>query len=173
MKRSTSGLTLLEVLLAVALLASVVTGTSWFLRTATKRALTTSATIDERAAVAALFAAIERDLLIGDADGEVVVGRPGRVAANANGCLIATRSTSTSVGAVVREYTWRASTQEVLSAERPRRGTSGSSEAVATPSVVLGSVTRFESSLDPKAHTLSVIVELANRKSLTREWRLP
>jgi len=172
MRRTTSGLTLLEVLLAVALLASVVTGTSWFLRTAAQRALTTSAVLDERAAVTALFAAIERDLLFGDSEGQAVAGRPGKVATNANGCLIATRSTTAPVGAVVREYTWRASTKEVLSAERPRRGASGSSDAAATPSVVLGSVTRFEASFDPKARSLSVVIELANGKPIARAWYL-
>ncbi len=172
-RRAAAGLTLLEVLLAVALLATVVSGTSWFLLTAAKRAVTSAAVVDERVALAALFAAIDRDLIVGDTDANAVEGKSGRVAVSSDGLWIATRSSTTHVGAVIREYTWRATTRELLSVERARLSATTESSVPTAARVVLGGVVAFATELSPGKESLEVAVELASGAGMRREWSLP
>lgn len=178
MTRAARGLTLLEVLLAVALLTAATTGTSWLLRTATLRARTTSEVLHEQAALDALLAAIERDLMVGDAGASATPGSgaAARVAVAERSLRIATRAAAGSPhrGAIVRELSFRPASGELVSAEEPVPRKSGS-PAARPPRVVLGSVAAFSATIDAtgSAELLAVEIELGCGRRVRREWPLP
>jgi prepilin-type N-terminal cleavage/methylation domain-containing protein len=177
MTRPTKGMTLLEVLLAVALLTALTTGTSWLVRTASLRAQTSSRVVAQRAATEALFAAIARDVAIGDADTSATpsTGRGGRVAAAENVLRIATRATPTSgrVGAIVREYSWHRASRELLAVDEPLIRGVGASATPPSARVVLGGVAAFDATIEPKARTLAVSIELDSGEHFHHQWPLP
>lgn len=174
MKRDAAGLTLLELLLAVALLGAIVTGTSWYLFTASRRSVEVAALVGERSGLRALFAAIDRDLVVGDADMSAVDGASGRVKVTAEGLRIATRSAVSSAGAVLRDYTFERQTAAVRSVERALdEGASARGGAPDQAETVLGGVVEFKPTIDPTGRTLALEVRFASGRSAARQWRLP
>lgn len=175
-RRTLLGLTLLELLLAVALSGAVVLGTSFWVRDAHHRARSTGDFLREEAAVEALFAAIERDLFVSDASLRVDEGTA-RITVGADGgsLSLATRSPRDGVGAIVREYSLRSTSEELLALDRPADADSPRGEAPRAR-VVLGGVERFEARLDPAKGTtksLAVEIETVAGRVHHRRWVTP
>lgn len=180
MKRRSTGLTLLELLLAVALLGALTLGLSWFTRTATARARSTEAALQQERATEALFLAIGRDLQVGDADAVAVEGGRSRVAAEGTVLKIATRSTVTDAGALVREYRFEPEQQVLRGRQLPpvepagsQRGADALRPSEGEAATLLGGVTAFRSEVDAKRRLLKVDLELDGSRSYSREWVLP
>ena len=175
MRTRRAGLTLLEVRFSVALIGAIVVGCGWFLRTTTERAVSTARTFDRETAAAALFAAVERALLLGDFSVRASDGRErrGKVQVKDGVLSIATRSVSSGVGAVVQEFAYRPSTGEVLASELSMDSHSQRGVGV-TQRVVLAQVSRFDCRVDETKRDLEVVLQLAGDKSeRRRNWRLP
>jgi len=172
MKRARAGFTLLEVLLAVALLAAVVTGSGWWIRESIRRARSTGELLIREASAQALLDAIERDLLRGDLALPASFGP--KVKAAAGGLAVATRSASGGGGAILREYVFRPSTGELLATERALDLGAASGTAPG-PRVVLGGVRWFAATRDERTRSLLVEIELENERATTcsRRWGLP
>lgn len=168
--RHESGLTLLELVLALALASSVVLGAGWWMRTATARATKTNALLRRESTTNALFNAIDRDLESGDLATDAERLPKVRVR---NGVLsLLTRSLSSDLGAVFREYELKPTTGELLETERPA-DPAGTRGAAPPARVVLGNVKSFEANVDEKARTLSVQLVAQDGTSNSRRWALP
>jgi prepilin-type N-terminal cleavage/methylation domain-containing protein len=172
MRRAFAGFTLLELLAAVALMGMVVAGSGWFVRTASERSIGTADALRRSSAVDALFDSIDRDLLLGDSSLPDSIGPKLRVTEST--LAIVTRATTTSAGAVVHDYAFRAAsgTGEVLSSERPvdRDALHG---AVAMPQPVLGSVKSFTVALEPRSRVLTVTLAVQDGLEVERRWTVP
>lgn len=170
MNRATTGLTLIELVAAIALMGFVLVGSGWWIRTSMQRAADTTRTLRHEAALEALFAAIERDLAIGDliADSE----KTPRISTKPGALTIATRSRAPGVGAVLREYVLLPGSGKLTESEHAMdaeaiRG------AAPTPRVVLGDVRSLEATVDEKAREFQVAVTMLDGASMTRRWVLP
>jgi hypothetical protein len=163
-------MTLLELVLAVALLSAVVTAGGWWMRAATQRAKTTNALLQHESATNALLDAIGRDLVSGDLATDAEKLPKVRVAHGA--LTVFTRSSTSDTGAVFREYALRPQSGEVIVTEKP---VDASSERGAVPlaHVVLGGVKRFDAAINTKARTLSIELESSEGPSKNRRWALP
>lgn len=168
--RRDHGLTLLELVLALALATSVVLGSGWWMRTAAERATKTNERLQRESATRALLDAIGRDLEGGDlsTDPEHLP----KVCVKSGTLSILTRSTSSAAGAVIREYALRPATQELLATELPVEPADAHGAPPAVH-VVLGGAKRFDAKLDLKARTLAVELTASDGTSKTRRWALP
>jgi type II secretory pathway pseudopilin PulG len=110
-------MTLLELVLAVALLSSIVTAGGWWMRVATQRAMQTHALLERQSASNALLEAIGRDLKSGDLATDAEKLPKCRVSHGA--LTVLTRSVTTDIGAVLREYSLRPLSGDVVALERP------------------------------------------------------
>jgi prepilin-type N-terminal cleavage/methylation domain-containing protein len=168
--RFESGMTLLELVLAVALLSSIVTAGGWWMRVATQRATQTHAVLQRESATNSLLEAIGRDFESGDLATDAEKLPKCRVAHGA--LTVLTRSVTSDIGAVVREYSLRPQSGDVVSLERP---VDDSVERGAAPSahIVLGHVRRFDAAIDARSRTLAIELESTDGTLSTRRWKLP
>jgi prepilin-type N-terminal cleavage/methylation domain-containing protein len=171
MKKSPrAGFTLLELLAAVALTGMVVAGSGWFVRTASERSLRAAEHLRQSSATEALFDSIGRDLLLGDATLPTSVASKAEVTSGT--LAVVTRATTSAVGAVVHEYSFRAATGEVLCCERAANRDGGHA-AVAARKPVLGGVRNWDASFDSRSRVLTVTLAMQDGGELGRCWRVP
>jgi hypothetical protein len=163
-------MTLLEVVLAVALLSSIVTAGGWWMRVATQRATQTNALLKRESATSVLLEAIGRDLESGDLTTDTEKLPKCRVSHGA--LTVLTRSLTSDVGAVLREYSRRPQSGDIVALERP---VDASAERGAAPiaHVVLGHVKRFDATIYAKSRTLAIELESMDGTLSTRRWTLP
>jgi hypothetical protein len=163
-------MTLLELVLAVTLLSSIVTAGGWWMRVATQRAAQTHALLERESATNALLEAIGRDLESGDLATDTEKLPKCRVSHGA--LTVLTRSVTSDLGAVLREYSLRPQSGDIVALERP---VDVSVERGAAPiaRVVLGHVKRFDAVIDAKSRTLAIELESTDGTLSTRGWMLP
>jgi type II secretory pathway component PulJ len=163
-------MTLLELVLAIALLGSVVTAGGWWMRVATQRATQTHALLQRESATNALLDAIGRDLESGDlaTDSEKLP----KVRVSHGALTVLTRSVTSDVGAVFREYSLRPQSGDVVALERSV-DISGKRAAAPIAHVVLGQVKRFDAAIDARFRTITVELESIDGTLSTRRWTLP
>jgi hypothetical protein len=163
-------MTLLELVLAMALLSSIVAAGGWWMRVATQRATRTHALLECESATNALLEAIGRDLESGDLATDAEKLPKCRVSQGA--LTVLTRSVTSDLGAVLLEYSLRPQSGDVVVQERPvdvsvERG------AIPNAQVVLGHVKRFDAAIDSKSRTLAIELESTDGTLSTRRWTLP
>jgi prepilin-type N-terminal cleavage/methylation domain-containing protein len=158
------GLTLLEVLLALALLASLVVGLSSWTTLAARFAAGTEHALQQESAAEALLRLVHDELMVGDFVGERDDERP-RAAVDASDGALVVRSRAGG-GEVQRRFAFNETTSSItLHTEPPQQGE--------REQVVLTDVADASWSIDQEARTLTVALTMSGGDVYKRRVALP
>lgn len=158
------GMTLLETVLALALLTALFTGSAWWLREAAALRVTAASPLRFEQASRALLDRIGDDLLVGDFTSSEPRREP-RVRIVEGMLTIRTRDH----GLATRAYGFDRNRGEVFEETRAP----GAGAGVSARSVLLGDVKEFVVSIEPRTAFLHVAIHPPSAPVVRRSWSIP